>query len=160
VSQRCGTLFLVRNALRALPIALLVLAAASPAARGAVKVITSTAPAVSTQPQPAPSGSAFGPLQPLSTGPTTTETQINSKRPDQGGLNQGTLLLLVGVSFALIIGVGVLIWYEGRTRRATAKKRRQRMRSGRTPQPEVAAAGRRGPPPPPRKRQAARRKKR
>ena len=56
---------------------------------------------------------------------------------------------------SLVIGVGVLIAYEGRKTRSAAKRRRQRLRSGRTPQPQsVAGDGRRGPPPPPRKRRA------
>lgn len=135
------------------------------AAGAATRVVTTQLPSSPlVQQQQAPSGSAFGPLQPLATGATTstTQTQINSKRADKGGLNRATLLLLVGVAFALIIGVGLLIWHEGRSRRDAAKRRRQRLRSGRTPQPEAAGVGRRGPPPPPRKRhaQAARRRKR
>jgi hypothetical protein len=151
-----------------LPLAVLaVLApAADAASKKKEKTPTQSAPVVTapnTSPQPPP-GTAFGPLQPLAGGDTqTTETKINTKRPDETGLGRSTLLLLVFVSFGLIIGVGVLIWYEGRTRRSEAKQRRQRMRRGRTQQPHTAGApGRRGPPPPPRKRraQAAKRRKR
>jgi uncharacterized protein HemX len=164
VSQRCGTLSVVRTALR-LPLAItLVAALAAPAANAAAPTATTAAPKVSTTPtQPASPGSAFGPLQGLGTGADTspTGTVTTTKRPDETGLGRGTLLLLSALSLVLIAGVVGLIWYEGRKTRS-ARKRRQRMRSGRTPQPAAAGAqGRRGPPPPPRKRRAqAKRKKR
>jgi uncharacterized protein HemX len=140
---------------RPLILGLLVLALAAPTAQAATTILTAPA-------QTAPRAPAFGPLTPLSTGTVDTQTQINSKRPDRGGLDQATLLLLVAVALSLIIGVGMVIWREGRKPRGAAKRRRQRMRSGRTPHAQAAAAaGRRGPPPPPRKRaSAARRKKR
>ena len=150
------------RALRAIVSSLLVAALAAPAAQAASTV--PAAPLVTTTPQPAPApGSAFGPLPPPGAATTPTQTTINTRRPDEKGLGHGTLLLLVGVSFTLIIGVGFVIWYEGKTQRAVRKQRRKRLRSGRTPQPQTAGAeGRRGPPPPPRKRrtQAAKRKKR
>lgn len=135
------------------------------AAPAAYSAGSSSATTITPTPQPAPTpGQAFGPLSPAVPQTTTpTQTHINTRRPGSTPLGHGTLLLLVGVAFAMIIGVGGLIWYEGRNRRATAKRRRQRLRSGRTPQPQAAAAGRRGPPPPPRKRRAqsaAKRKKR
>ncbi|MFL5896103.1 MAG: hypothetical protein ACJ76Z_13465 [Thermoleophilaceae bacterium] len=146
-----------------LAVALTGLVAAPVADAAGGSATTPAQPVVTPPPQPQPSGGAFGPLQPLAPpAQTQTQTHINTKRPDEGGLGRSTLLLMIGVAFLMIIGVGVLIWYEGRTRRSVAKRRRQRLRSGRTPQPEAAGAGRRGPPPPPRKRraQAAKRRKR
>jgi hypothetical protein len=162
VSQRCGTLSVVAPALR-LPLALALAAAlAAPAANAATPTATTAAPSVqTTTPQPAPGG-AFGPLQPLASDPVETEPTVTSaKRPDDGALGRSTLLLLSIVSLALIFAVIALIVYEGR-KTGGARKRRKRLRSGRTPQPATAGAqGRRSPPPPPRKRRAqAKRKKR
>jgi hypothetical protein len=161
VSQRCGRLSLVRRAFVTLT---LVAAVAAPAAHAATTTTAPSAPVVTAPPQQQPGGSAFGPLQGIGTGQTTTPTTtVNTKRPGDTGLGRGALWLLVLVAFGLIIGVGALIWYEGRSGREERKRRRARMRAGRTPQPHaVGADGRRGPPPPPRKRraQAAKRKKR
>jgi hypothetical protein len=138
---------------------LLLLAAVLPPAAHA-------ASSADSHPRPvSPTGSPFTPPQQpsLAAPPAEQTTTINSTRPDTGGLGRSTLLLLVGVALAMIAGVGGLIWYEGRrSGRSLRKRRRQRMRSGRTPQPQAAAAaGRRGPPPPPRKRrQQAKKKKR
>jgi hypothetical protein len=161
VSQRCGRLSVVLPRLRPVAAALLVLALAAPAAQAAGSA-PAAAPVVTAPPQTQAPGSAFGPLQPLNSGATTpTTTTINTTRPNDTALGHGTLLLLVGVAILMIIGVGVLIWYEGKTQRAARKQKRQRLRSGRTPQPQAAGGGRRGPPPPPRKRsQASKRKKR
>jgi uncharacterized iron-regulated membrane protein len=140
-----------------IPLLVLAMAIAAPAAQAA---------SVTTSPATAPHlKRAFRPLPPYSPGYLTdTSTQkIDSTRTSTGGIGQGTLLLLVGVSFALIFGVGGMMWFDGRSRRGAGKRRRQRLRSGRTPQahPQVAGMARRGPPPPPRKRsQSARRKKR
>ena len=113
----------------------------------------------SSTPQPAPGSPFSQPVQPLVGQPQETETTVNSGRPKEDN-GRGTLLFLSLFSIALILGVGGYIWYEGRQTRADAKRRKKRMRSGRTPQP-VAAGARRGPPPPPRKRRAqAKRKKR
>jgi len=164
----------VRPVLRVLLTLTLCVFAAAPAAHAATKkkakaptASTPAAPVVTAPPatpQGGAPGSAFGPIQPLATNTVpSTQTQLNTKRPDETGLGRGTLLLLVGLAFALIIGVGGLIWYEGRSGRKAARKRRQRLRAGRAGQPQAATAGRRGPPPPPRKRRAqaaARRKKR
>jgi hypothetical protein len=164
VSQRCGTLSVVRTGLR-LPLTIaLVAAVAAPPAHAAGATATTAAPTVTATPtQPSAPGPAFGPIQGLAGQPQTTPTQTvtTAKRPDSGGLGRGTLLLLSLVSLVLIAGVVGLIWYEGRRHGAT-RKRRQRLRSGRTPQTAGAGAqGRRGPPPPPRKRRAqAKRKKR
>jgi hypothetical protein len=158
----------VRPALR-LPLAVALAAVlATPAAEATAATsttgqltATTAAPSATTTPQPAP-GSAFGPLQPLSSGPdTSTQTVTAAKRPDNSGLDRSTLLLLSAVSLLLIVGVVGLIWFEGRRMGAT-RKRRRRMRSGRTPAPAGAGtSARRGPPPPPRKRRAqAKRKKR
>jgi hypothetical protein len=147
----------VRPALR-LPLTLALAAAiAAPAANAAGPTATTAAPSVTTAPQPAPTGSAFGPLQGLGTGAATSETTTVPKRPDETGLGRSTLLLLSLVSLALIFGVIGLIWFEGR-RTGAGRKRRQRLRSGRTPAP-AAAGARRGPPPPPRKRRAAAKRK-
>jgi hypothetical protein len=164
VSQRCGTLSVVRTGLR-LPLTIALAAAlAAPAANAAGPTATTAASTITAAPtQPASPGSAFGPIQGLGTGAATSPTQTVTtvKRPDSNGLGSGTLLLLSIVSLVLIAGVVGLIWYEGRRHSAT-RKRRQRLRSGRTPQTAAAGAqGRRGPPPPPRKRRAqAKRKKR
>lgn len=86
-----------------------------------------------------------------------------TKRAGDGGNGRGTLLFLSLVSILMIAAVAGFIWYEGRQMGSQAKKRRQRMRSGRTPQAATAGHGERrsGPPPPPRKRRAqAKRKKR
>jgi hypothetical protein len=150
---------------RRLPLILAIVAVlAAPAANAATPTATTAAPSVAPTPtQPAPSGSAFGPLQGLGTSAATSPTQTvtAAKRPDETGLGGSTLLLLSLVSLVLIFGVVGLIWYEGRRMGAT-RKRRRRLRSGRTPQPAAAGAqARRGPPPPPRKRRAqAKRKKR
>jgi hypothetical protein len=157
----------VRAALR-LSLTLAVAAVlAAPAANAAaatsttvLPTATTAAPSVTTTPQSAP-GSAFGPLQPLGTGAATSPTQTVTtvKRPGGPALGGSTLLLLSLVALVLIFGVVGLIWYEGR-RTGANRKRRQRMRSGRTPA-TAAAGARRGPPPPPRKRRAqAKRKKR
>jgi uncharacterized iron-regulated membrane protein len=131
-------------------------------AHGAATSTTPAAPVVTAPATPSPApGSAFSPIQPLSTNaaPTpTTQTQINTKRPGDTGLGRSTLLLLVALAFGLIIAVGLLIWYEGRTGRLAAARRRERLRARRH-QPQPVG----GPPPPPRKRRAqaaARRKKR
>jgi flagellar basal body-associated protein FliL len=132
----------------------------APAAFAAGPTATTAAPTVQTTPQPAPQGSAFGPLQGLGTNAQPAETTVTTKRASDSDNGRGTLLFLSLVSIILIFAVVGFIWYEGRTTRAEAK-RRQRMRSGRTPQPATAGEGRRGPPPPPRKRRAqAKRKKR
>jgi hypothetical protein len=163
----------VRQLARLVMTLVLAAALAAPAAHAAGKAKTKSAttatPAItvpSTAPQPSPT-SPFAPLQGgVDTGSAQTQpttTPINTKRPGDTGLGRGTLYLLVGVAFALIIAVAFLIWYEGRRHRTATKRRRQRMRSGRTPQvTALAADGRRGPPPPPRKRRAAaaKRKKR
>jgi flagellar basal body-associated protein FliL len=133
----------------------------APAAFAAGPTATTAAPTVQTTPQPAPQGSAFGPLQGLGTNAQPAETTVTTKRASDSDNGRGTLLFLSLVSIILIFAVVGFIWYEGRTTRAEAKRRRQRMRSGRTPQPATAGEGRRGPPPPPRKRRAqAKRKKR
>jgi hypothetical protein len=109
-----------------------------------------------------PPSSPFAPptQQPQLAQPPPTTTIDTSRPVTDGGLGRKTLLLLVGVSFLMIIGVGALIWHEGREGRSAARKRRKRMRAG-AAQPQAAAAGRRGPPPPPRKRrQQAKKKKR
>lgn len=130
----------------------------SPAADAAT---TAPAPVVQTTPPPTlnPSSPFAPPQQPQLAQPEPTTT-IDTGQKDNGGLGHNTLLLLVGVSFLMMIGVGVLIWYEGRGTRSAARKRRKRMRAGAV-QPQAATAGRRGPPPPPRKRrQQAKKKKR
>jgi uncharacterized protein HemX len=156
VSQRCGSLSLVRPARLVLFSLIVCLAVAAPA-YGAATSTTPAAPVV-TAPAPSQPAPAFGPLPPESTPPATTQTQVNTKRPDDTGLGRSTLLLLVALAFGLIIGVGILIWYEGRTGRLAAARRRERLRARRH-QPQPVG----GPPPPPRKRRAqaaARRKKR
>jgi hypothetical protein len=95
--------------------------------------------------------------------PTTEETVTNTSRSKGTDNGRGTLLFLSLAALVMIAAVGGFIWYEGRQMGGTQKRRRQRLRSGRTPQPAAAGSGaRRGPPPPPRKRraQAAKRKKR
>jgi uncharacterized protein HemX len=98
----------------------------------------------------------------LTTDTQQTQTVSPTKRVGDTNSGHGTLVLLSLVALLMIFGVGVFIWYEGRKTSATQRKRRQRMRSGRTPQPAAAGSGaRRGPPPPPRKRRSqAKRKKR
>jgi uncharacterized protein HemX len=131
----------------------LVFALAAPAYAASPTATTST-------PQPAPGSPFSQPVQDL-VGQATTDTTVTTAKqagPDNG---RSTLLLLSLVSLLMIFGVGGYIWYEGRHTRAATRRRRQRMRSGRTPQPAAAGTGaRRGPPPPPRKRRAAKRKKR
>jgi hypothetical protein len=162
VSQSCATLSLVRLALRVSLTGLVLAALVAPAAHAAAPTATTTAPAITPQPQPQPSGSAFSQLQGLAGQDTTpTQTTVTTKRPDTTGISRGMIFLLTGIAFLLIGGVGAVIYYEGR-KSGSRRKRRQRLRSGRTPQPATAGAqARRGPPPPPRKRRAqAKRKKR
>jgi uncharacterized protein HemX len=134
---------------------------AAPLAQAA-PTATTAAPTVQTQSP----GSAFGPLvNGVDTGAQSTSTQpavTQTTRAGDTGSGRGTLLLLSAVALVMIAGVGAFIYYEGR-KTARGKRRRQRMRSARTPQPAAAGSGaRRGPPPPPRKRraQAAKRRKR
>jgi uncharacterized protein HemX len=138
----------------------LVAALAAPSAQAAPTVSTAT-PTVPTQRPTAP---AFGPVQGLANEPAQTETTVtNTKRAGDTGNGRGTLLFLSFLAIAMIFAVAGFIWYEGRKRSSTERRRRQRMRSGRTPQIAGASSGegRRGPPPPPRKRRAqAKRKKR
>jgi uncharacterized protein HemX len=129
----------------------------------AAAALAPAALAATTTPQPAPGSPFSQPVQPLVGEPTQTETTVTSSgRAGDTNSGRGTLLLLSLVALAMIAGVGGYIWYESRHTRTAAKRRRQRLRSGRTPQPIAAASGtRRGPPPPPRKRRAqAKRKKR
>ena len=134
----------------------------APAALAAGPTATTAAPSATTSSaQPAPGSPFSQPVQPLVGEPQETETTVSSGREGEGDNGRGTLLFLSLVSILLIFGVAGYIWYEGRTTRAVAKRKRQRMRSGRTPQPATAGEARRGPPPPPRKRRAqAKRKKR
>ena len=171
MSQRYATLSLVRTAYRFPPtvaVAAALAVVAVPAANAAGPTATTAAPTITTQPVPTPTptpggGSAFSPLQGLGTNAATSPTQTvqKVKRPDDSGLGRSTLLLLSVVSLGLIAAVIALIVFEGR-RSGSTRKRRQRLRSGRTPATAGAGAeGRRGPPPPPRKRrQQAKRKKR
>lgn len=143
--------------MRLAPRTALILAVALALVTPAAHAADPTAPS----PQPAP-GSAFGPLQ-SQVGTAQTETTVTAtERPEEESGRQ-TLLLLSIVALAMIGAVVGFIWWEGRRMGAgKARKRRQRLRSGRTPEPMTAATGaRRGPPPPPRKRRAqAKRKKR
>lgn len=126
-----------------------------------VLALAGPAYAQTTTPQPAPGSPFSAPVQDL-VGQATTETTVtNANKQDGTDNGRGTLLLLSVAALLMIAAVVGYIWYEGRGTRAEAKRRRQRLRSGRTPQP-AAAGARRGPPPPPRKRraQAAKRKKR
>jgi hypothetical protein len=151
----------VRRSVRPLLTILVIAALAAPAAHAAGPTATTAAPTITTPPQQP--GQAFGPIEGLAprTQETTVQPTSSTKRPDDSGLGRSTLLLLSFVSLALIFGVAGMIWYDNRNTR-TARKRRQRLRSGRTPAAAAAGAeGRRGPPPPPRKRRAqAKRKKR
>ena len=143
-------------------VALALAAVLAPAALAAGPTATTAAPAVTTStPQPAPGSPFSQPVQPLVGEPQETETTVSSGRAGESDNGRGTLLFLSLVSITLIFAVIGYIWYEGREGRAVAKRKRQRMRSGRTPQPATAGEARRGPPPPPRKRRAqAKRKKR
>ena len=119
------------------------------------------APTTST-PTPAPGSPFSAPVQDL-VGQATTETTVqNTSRSKQADNGRGTLLFLSLAAIVMIAAVGGFIWYEGRQMGGVQRRRRKRMRSGRTPQPAGAGTARRGPPPPPRKRraQAAKRKKR
>jgi hypothetical protein len=135
----------------------LILAVAALSAPAAQAAPTSSTPA------PAPGSPFSAPVQDL-VGQATTEETTTVSKPKGEDNGRGTLLFLSLVALVLIAGVAGFIWYEGRQMGGTQRKRRrQRLRSGRTPQPATAGSGtRRGPPPPPRKRraQAAKRKKR
>jgi hypothetical protein len=136
---------------------------AAPPAYGSGPTATTAAPTVTQTPGPPP-GPAFGPVQGLANEPAQTETTVtNTKRAGETDSGHGTLVVLSFLAILMIFGVGGFIWYEGRKMSSTQRRRRQRMRSGRTPQIAGASSGegRRGPPPPPRKRRAqAKRKKR
>ena len=134
-------------------------------AQAATPTATTASPSVQTAPVQ-PSGSAFGPLQGLGTGATTSPEQtITTAKSTQKSSGRGTLLILSLAALVMIAGVGVFIWYEGARKKTTEeRRRRQRMRSGRPGATAAAmsAGSRSGPPPPPRKRgrSAAKRKKR
>lgn len=140
---------------------LAVAAVLAPSALGAGPTATTAAPSVtSSTPQPAPGSPFSQPVQPLVGEPQETETTVSSGREGDDDNGRGTLLFLSLFSIVLILGVAGFIWYEARGTRAEAKRRKKRMRAGRTPQAATVGA-RRGPPPPPRKRRAqAKRKKR
>lgn len=140
---------------------LLLALVASPAADAATSAPAPT-PSVETVPPPTlnPGASPFTPPQQPSLAQPEPTTTIDTGQKEGDGLGRQTMLLLVGVSLLMIIGVGALIWREGREGRSAARKRRKRMRTGAV-RPQTATAGRRGPPPPPRKRrQQAKKKKR
>jgi len=153
----------VRHASR-LAICVALIAVLAPAvAEAAGPTATTAAPGIPGNAQPAPGSPFAPPLQGVDTGPAQTQTTVTAtKRAGDTGSGRGTLLLLSLVAILMIFAVGGFIWYESRKMSAT-KRRRQRLRSGRTPQVAGATSGegRRGPPPPPRKRRAqAKRKKR
>jgi hypothetical protein len=131
----------------------LVLALVAPAYAAGPTATTST-------PQPAPGSPFSQPVQDL-VGQPPTETTVTATKRASSDSGRSTLLFLSLVALLMIFGVAAYIWHEGRHTRSTARRRRQRLRSGRTPQPAAAGTGaRRGPPPSPRKRRAAKRKKR
>ena len=146
-----------------LTLMLLAIAPVAYAAGPTATTASPTATAATPAPTPAPGSPVANPTPDLVGQPTqTTDTNaINSTRAGSSSDGHTTLLFLSLLALAMIAAVGVFIWYEGR-KRGASDRRRKRMRSGRTPQTAgLTAATGNAPPPPPRKRRSqAKRKKR
>jgi hypothetical protein len=153
----------VRPAIRgALTVALTALLVSPAFAAGGGPTATTASTTAAPAPQQ-PGLSPFGPLQSqVGTDTTPTQTSVTpTKRAGDTGSGRSVLLFLSIFALVMIAGVALFIWYEGaKGSTAKAKRRRQRMRSGR-PGPAAATMSAGGPPPPPRKKRAqAKRKKR